>query len=216
MSMDCPRSQELLSDHVEGTLHVILRAELDAHLATCGECQSLREAVAEVVEALHAFPVLEPPVGLIERVVAATRSLPRGRPAPRPVIVRPAIVMPAWMQAAAAGFALVLLGVMLMVVGPEASGRAATQLVDRTVNAGSELIERKDRVVEDVRILGVVLTTAFEGRLDRMNERVEDYRRLLERRRGEEGDSKRGSESRTLPVRVAVHPGFRTAAPAGS
>ena len=214
--MDCPRSQELLSDHVEGTLHAILRAELDAHLATCGECQSLREAVVDVVEALHAFPVLEPPVGLIERVVAATRSLPPARPAPRPVIVRPAIVMPAWMQAAAAGFALVLLGVMLMVVGPEASGRAATQLVDRTVNAGSELIERKDRVVEDVRILGVVLTTAFEGRLERMNERVEDYRRLLERRRGEEGDSKRGSESRALPARVAVPPGSRTAAPAGS
>ncbi len=70
-----------------------------------------------------------------------------------------------------------------MVVGPDASTRAATQMVDRTVNAGSELIDRKDRIVEDVRILGVVLTTAFEGRLERMNERVEDYRRLLERRR---------------------------------
>ena len=44
-------------------------------------------------------------------------------------------------------------------------------------------MERKDRLVEDVRILGVVLGTAFEGRLDRVNERVEDYRRLLDRRR---------------------------------
>jgi hypothetical protein len=104
-----------------------------------------------------------------------------------------------------------------MMVGPEASGRAATQLVDRTVSAGSELLARKDRVVEDVRILGVVLTTAFEGRLDRMNERVEDYRRLLERRRaGGKEDSKRGSETRSLAVRVAVHPGFRTAAGADS
>ncbi len=214
--MDCPRSQELLSDHLEGSLDAILRAELDAHLATCGECRSLREAVAEVVDALHVFPLLEPPVGLTERVVAATRALPRARQAPTPLVVRPAVVIPAWMQAAAAGFALIALGVLLMVVGPETSGQAATQLVDRTVNAGSELIERKDRVVEDVRILGVVLTTAFEGRLSRMNERVEDYRRLLERRRGEEGDSKRGSESRSLPVRVAVHPGFRTGAPAGS
>jgi hypothetical protein len=213
--MDCRRSQELFSDHLEGSLHAILRAELDDHLATCADCRSLQQAVAEVVEALHAFPALEPPAGLAERVVAATRRLPR--PAPRPVLVRPAIVIPAWMQAAAAGLALIALGVLLMAVGPEASGRAATQLVDRTVSAGNELMERKDRVVEDVRILGVVLTTAFEGRLDRMNERVEDYRRLLERRHpGEKEDSKRGSKTRGLPVRVATHPGFRTGVRADS
>jgi uncharacterized membrane protein len=213
--MDCQRSQELFSDHLEGTLHAILRAELEDHLATCGECRSLRQAVGEVVDALHAFPTLEPPAGLAERVAAAIRRLPR--PAPRPVLVRPAIVIPAWMQAAAAGLALITLGVLLMVVGPEASSRAATQLVDRTVSAGNELMERKDRVFEDVRILGVVLTTAFEGRLDRMNERVEDYRRLLERRRaGEKEDSKRGSKARGLPVRVAKHPGFRTGARADS
>jgi predicted anti-sigma-YlaC factor YlaD len=216
MSMDCPRSQELLSDHLEGDLHAILRAELETHLAACPECRSLREAVGEVVEALRAYPVLDPPGGLVDRVVAATRTMPRAQPASAVVVVRPAIVIPAWMQAAAAGFALVALGVMLMVVGPEASGRAATQLVDRTVSAGSELLATKDRVVEDVRILGVVLTTAFEGRLDRMNERVEDYRRLLERRRGEHGDSKRGSQSLPFPIRVAAHPGFRTGVPVGS
>jgi uncharacterized membrane protein len=207
--MDCARSQELLSDHLEGTLHAILHSELDAHLAGCDECRSLREAVAEVVDALHAFPELDPPVGLAERVVAATRTLPR--PAPRPIVVRPALVIPSWMQAAAAGFALVTLGVLLMVVGPEAPTRAATSLVDRTVSAGSEIIERRDRMVEDVRILGVVLTTAFEGRLERMNDRVEDYRQLLERRRaGEQEDSKRGSGIRAHPARVAAHPAFRT------
>lgn len=209
--MDCARSQELLSDHLEGTLHAILHSELDAHLAGCDECRSLREAVAEVVDALHAFPDLEPPVGLSDRVVAATRTLPR--PAPRPIVVRPALVIPSWMQAAAAGFALITLGVLLMVVGPEAPTRAATRLVDRTVNAGSEIIEQRDRMVEDVRTLGVVLTTAFEGRLERMNDRVEDYRQLLERRRaGEQEDSKRGSGIRSRPARVATHPAFRTGA----
>jgi len=107
--------------------------------------------------------------------------------------------------------------VLLMVVGPEPSTRAATRLVDRTVNAGSEIVQRKDRMVEDVRILGVVLTTAFEGRLERMNDRVEDYRQLLERRRaGEQEDSKRGSKIRPLPVRIAAHAGFRTGAEANS
>jgi hypothetical protein len=81
--------------------------------------------------------------------------------------------------------------------------------VGQTLDAGSSLIERKDRLVEDVRILGVVLETAFEGRLERVNERVEDYRRLLDRRRAApEGDSKRGSGSRALPSLLAG--GFRT------
>jgi hypothetical protein len=207
--MDCARSQELLSDHLEGSLHAILRSELDAHLAGCVECRSLREAIGDVVEALHAIPELEPPRGLVDRIVEATRRAPR--PAARQVVVRPALVIPAWVQAAAAGFAMVALGVLLLVVGPEASTRAATSLVDRTVSAGSEILEHKDRVVEDVRILGVVLTTAFEGRLERMNDRVEDYRRLLERRRAGEGeDSKRGSGVPPRLVRVAGDVGFRT------
>ena len=44
-------------------------------------------------------------------------------------------------------------------------------------------MERKDRLLEDVRVLGVVLSTAFEGRIERVNERVNDYKRLLERRK---------------------------------
>jgi anti-sigma factor RsiW len=213
-NMDCPRAHELLSDHLEGALNEILHGEVEAHLAGCPDCRALREALGEVVEALHAFPDLEPSRGLVERVVAATRDLRRPRPAPVPVIVRPAIVIPSWMQAAAAGFAMVALGILLLVVGPDASARAATRLVDRTVNAGSALIERKDRLVEDVRLLGVVLSTAFEGRLEKVNERVEDYRRLLERRREEAGgDSKRGSQARPLPLRLAS---FRTAGGPGS
>jgi uncharacterized membrane protein len=213
--MDCARSQELMSDHLEGTLHAILRAELDGHLAACQDCRDLREAVAEVVEALVAFPEIDPPVGLTERVMTGLRSTPRA--APTPVVVRPALVIPSWIQAAAAGFALIALGVLLMLVGPEASTRAASRLVDRTVDAGTQIMARKDRMVEDVRILGVVLTTAFEGRLERMNERVEDYRQLLERRRAEEQkDSKRGSEARFLPARLAAHPGFRTGVAADS
>ena len=42
--------------------------------------------------------------------------------------------------------------------------------------------EKKDRLFEDFRMLRVVVGTAFEGRVDRVNDRVEDYRRLLERR----------------------------------
>jgi len=68
--------------------------------------------------------------------------------------------------------------------------------VSETVTASNQLMERKNRLFEDVRLLGVVLTTAFEGRVDRVNERVEDYRRLLERRRAAPpSEPKRGSET---------------------
>jgi hypothetical protein len=200
--MDCPRAEELFSDHLEGFLHPILRAELDAHLAECVECRPLRAALAEVVEALRAFPDVGAPAGLAER--AATASLA----APRAIVIRPAIVVPSWVQAAAAGLALIALGTTLMVVGPEKSSRAAQRLVSQTVTAGSSLMERKDRLVEDVRVLGVVLGTAFEGRVERVNDRVEDYRRLLDRRRPvPKSDSKRGSQSRALS---GLASGFRT------
>jgi hypothetical protein len=201
-TMDCQRAEELLSDHLEETLHPILRAELDSHLARCAECGPLRAAVAEVVEALRAFPDLDAPAGLAARAAAAALA------APRPV-VRPAIVLPSWVQAAVAGLAFITLGTILMAVGPEKPTRAAQRLVSQTVTAGSSLLERKDRLVEDVRILGVVLGTAFEGRLERVNDRVEDYRRLLDRRRpAPEGDSKRGSGTRDL--RPGLAGGFRT------
>jgi acyl-coenzyme A synthetase/AMP-(fatty) acid ligase len=205
--MDCQRVEELLSDQLEGALHQILRAELDRHLAACAACRELREAMAEVVVALRAYPDLEEPAGLAARAAAAALR------APRVVEVRPAIVVPSWVQAAAAGFALIALGAMLLVVGPEAPTRAAHRLVGETVNAGNSLIVRKDRIVEDVRLLGVVLSTAFEGRLDRVNERVQDYRRLLEKRRAapDDADSKRGS--RTEPGPTGVASGFRTAGP---
>jgi anti-sigma factor RsiW len=204
--MECQRAHELFSDHFEGSLHELLRRELEAHLASCGSCRELRDALGEVIGALRAFPELEAPDGLAGR--AAQAALRR----PRAVVVRPAFVVPSWVQAAAAGFALIALGGLLLVVGPDASTRAAQRLVSRTVDAGNEILERKDRLVEDVRMLGVVLSTAFEGRLERVNERVEDYRRLLERRRDEpEGGSKSGSEALSTGARVAS--GFRTPDP---
>jgi anti-sigma factor RsiW len=206
--MDCQRAEELLSDHIEGGLHDILRAELDRHLAACAACRELRDAVREVVDALRSFPELEAPAGLAARAADAALRAPRVR-------VRPAITVPSWMQAAAAGFALIALGTMLLVVGPERPTRAAQRLVGETVSAGNSLMVRKERLVEDVRLLGAVLSTAFEGRLDRVNERVQDYRRLIERRRAaptpDDESSKRGSRAPAVPTGVASR--FRTRGP---
>ncbi len=200
--MDCRRAEELLSDHHEGSLHPLLRVE--THLAECARCRALREALSEVVEALHAYPVLEPSPDLAERaaVVALVRS--------RAPASKRHLVLPSWLQAAAAGFALIAAGAFLLMTGPEAPTRVATRLVDRTVTAGSFLLERKDRLVEDVRILGVVIGTAFEGRLDRMNDRMNDYRQLLERRRNASEEEKKRSTGG--PVSLLFAETFRTGA----
>jgi Putative zinc-finger len=207
--MDCHRAEELLSDRLSGSLHPILGAELEAHLAGCEACRQLAEALVEVVASLRSAPELEAPKTLAER--AASAALAR----PRVIEIRPAFVLPHWLNAAAAGFALIALGTTLAVVGPERGARAAQRLVGQTVTAGSSLMERKDRLLEDVRVLGVVLSTAFEGRIDRVNERVNDYKRLLERRKASpQPEPKQGSGIRPRAVQVAA--GFRTGAGSSS
>jgi hypothetical protein len=86
--------------------------------------------------------------------------------------------------------------------------------VGETVTAGSGLIERKDRLVEDVRLLGAVLSTAFEGRLERVNDRVNDYKRLLEQRKASPPPEPKQGRGTQPALQLAG--AFRTAAAAGS
>jgi hypothetical protein len=67
-----------------------------------------------------------------------------------------------------------------------APGPARPRFGQRIADATVYVVERKDRLVEDFRLLRVVVSTAFEGRLDRVNDRVDDYRRLLEQRKKDE------------------------------
>ena len=175
--LSCARAQELFSDHLDDSLGVVLRAELDAHLRACEDCRSLRAALDEVVASLRSHPMLEPSAGLAKR--AADAALLRAKP----VASRPAPRRLDLLRMAAA-FLLVASGAVFLVSGPEsAPARAATRFADHAQNALFYVAERKDRAIEDVRILRVVIAAAFEGRLDRVNDRFDDYRRILERRR---------------------------------
>jgi hypothetical protein len=179
-AMTCGRAEELLSDQLEGVLPDPLRGELESHLAACSECTALRAALAEVVEALRAYPAFEPPSDLAHRVAAA--SLARRREARPRLAWRFDLVPPAF-QAAAAVLALVVTGAVVLSTAHGGANRLATRFRQRTHNAGVYLVERKDRLVEDVRLLRVFVGTAFGSRVESVGERVEDYRRLLEQRR---------------------------------
>ncbi len=174
--LDCARAEELLSDHLEGALDPVLAREMDEHLRGCAGCAALREALSEVVSALRSYPSLEPAAGLAARVARAAILHAQQR---RQAAFAPR--MPAWVQAVAAGLSIVTtLGILLAQGG---TVRAGGRLMERTTSAGTYVLEKKDRLLEDVRILRVVIGAAIEGRLDRVSDRVEDYRRLIERRR---------------------------------
>jgi len=174
--MDHDRARELFSDHLEGRLDPARKQDLHDHLVTCPACSALRAAFGEVVDTLRTTPELPLPLGLVERVIEATRRLPRP--------LRPAR-MPLWMQAAAALLAVSLTAGVLWILKPENQASLA-RWMQRGERFGVYVLERKDRVVEELRLLRIVVGTAFEGRLDRVNERVEDYRLLLEKRRASE------------------------------
>lgn len=192
--MDCRRSEELLSDLHEGTLEEPLLSELQSHLWSCPDCAALQGALGEVVSALRDGPGLEPPAGLVERIALALSARPR----PRTERAR-LVSVPAWLHAAAALLALAVTGATLLAGSPRA-GRLLSRTLDRAGNAGAYLLEKKERLEEDVRLLRVVVGTAFEGRLDRMSDRVDDYRRFLERRRQSEEEKKKNRGSQSSPT----------------
>jgi len=164
--LDCARAEELLSDWIEGALDDVLRNDVAAHLERCHGCQELVVVIQDVVGTLRPQPQ-EPSADLAAR---AAQAAIRARTA---LPLTP--VLPAWVPALAASLALCttlgVVGVIGLGVGP------ARGFGERAVNATVYLTERKDRLVEDLHLLRVVLATMIEGRLDRVNDLVDDYRR---------------------------------------
>jgi hypothetical protein len=188
-SMSCARAEELLSDHLEGTLPEPLRRELEEHLGACGECAPLRAALGDVVEALRAYPALEPPADLAQR--AASAALARARERARPRLAWRFSLVPPAFQAAAAVLALAVTGAVVLATADGGATRVATRVKQRTHNAGAYLVERRDRLVEDFRLLRVFVGAAFDSRVESVGERVEDYRRLLQQRRQREQEPRK-------------------------
>jgi hypothetical protein len=65
---------DLLADHVDGTLPERERAAVDAHLETCARCREEIELARGAVVALHDLEDVPVPVGVTGRVIAEARS----------------------------------------------------------------------------------------------------------------------------------------------
>jgi hypothetical protein len=178
--LECAQAKELFSDYREGSLNEVLRGDLEQHLAACEDCRRLLSALDEVLEVLRAEARLEPAADLAQRAAdAALRSGPRrgwrG-------VVPPRWPLPIPLYAVAAVLALLTTGGVFLLRQAAEVG-APRGITAKAASAGAYLAERKDRLTEDLRTLRIVIATAFEGRVDRMNDRVDDYRKLLEKRR---------------------------------
>ena len=85
---------------------------------------------------------------------------------------------------------MLVTGSFALAAGPDSEPvQRASRFLERTTNRVAALIEEKDQLVEDLQLIRVVIETALESRIDRVGDRVDDYRRLLEERRGEQPDT---------------------------
>jgi anti-sigma factor RsiW len=198
--VDCRRAEELFSDEVEGTLEDPLRSELLAHLQGCSSCPRLLRAVRDVRDHLAASPLLEAPATLVDRTCAA---IAQSSAAPR---VRGRLQAPPLrVLAAAAVLTVVCTGGLLYGGAGAGSGRTARRYWEKGVQAGTWALERRDRLIEDLKLVRAVVTMAFEGRLDRMSDRVDDYRRALEKQQEDAKRRDKGADahSRGNPYELA-------------
>jgi hypothetical protein len=151
-----------------------------------------------VLGVLRAPLDLEPSASLAARV--AEGSWRRARATV--VALRPRARVPLQVHALAAGLAALATAAFLFVQqAPARPAGVAIKVKERTVNVAASAQEQAARLVEDLRMLRVMIATAFEGRVDRVNDRVDDYRRLLEKRRQHAPESR---QSRTEALSRAV------------
>ena len=172
--MKCRRSEELFSDYLEGTLPIPLRNDLEDHLGSCRDCQSLLASFREVVDVLSILPRPQPSTDLVERIMGVTRPVLRSRRTASPAL--PGFVLPKRLNwavwAAAAAF------VALLFFRPPAPlqgvGTRISRLGHQTYSYGVRIYRGSEQLIDELNVLRMTVGVAFEDRLDQINERLKD------------------------------------------
>jgi predicted anti-sigma-YlaC factor YlaD len=199
-TIGCRRAEELLSDHLDGTLAEPLAEAVAVHLGACARCTELRDALGEVVGALRSLPAVEPPSGLAERAAAAALAFrARARRLSQARLPWPARLQP---LPIAAALALAVGAVVLLATPKQDPLGPARRLAARTEGARAYLAERKERLVGDIHRVGVLVGAALEMRLEDVHERVDDYRRWLVER-SQAGGPQQGARATRRRTHVA-------------
>ena len=211
--MNCRRSQELLTDSLEGRLAAPLEHSLKAHLAECDACRSDYESLRAVVGGLKDLSVPEPPNDLTARILDRTRpelrALARELAAtapPTPVLRLPAST---WL-AAAAVIALLLLWRPPALLSDWSSGVSRT--ARQAYSYGVRTYHQSERWLDDLNVLRMTVGVAFEDRLDRLNEQLRSF--SDDEDDADESDSDQSSRSAPRPTIARLgeppHPSSRS------
>lgn len=175
--MKCRRSEELWSDHLEGTLPRPLVKDLDEHVESCAKCRDLFSVFREVVGELQKLPRPMPNAELVARIVAST-------PARRKmswVDLAPAS-LPSWRAWVALGAAATIAILFLPLPKPLADvGQRVNQAGHQAYSFCVRVYRSTDRIKDELTVLRMSVGVAFEDRLDRLNERLKDLQKAQQK-----------------------------------
>lgn len=139
--MECRDVEERLSEYLDRVLPPDDMAVVAEHLHACSKCSSLLEDMRNIVLSCRAYPVLEPDIALLERILLKTSGRPRTRTLREIIdqyLLRP-MLTPRF--AAGAALAVLFLGLLVVLARPHMS-TIATFLSPR------EMFYRLDRGVQ--------------------------------------------------------------------
>ncbi len=105
-TIDCRQFDARLSDYLENTISLPMRAAVDGHVASCARCSAVLADVRSIVDRAAALPALKPSrdlwSGIEARLETPVVSIDTARPRTRRVRV------PAWVGLAAAAAVLIV------------------------------------------------------------------------------------------------------------
>jgi hypothetical protein len=105
--MECIKIEERLSEYLDRILPAEEMAEVARHLHECSACSALIEEMRSVLVACKVYPVEEPAIALIEKILLRTSGRPRTRGFRE--LVREYLLRPMLTPRFAVGTALVML-----------------------------------------------------------------------------------------------------------
>jgi len=78
--MTCAEVQLLLSEYIEKSLDTVRMKAVETHLLSCGGCHAETEGLMDCIRQISELPLLDPPIGFTQRVMAHVREI-ESRPA---------------------------------------------------------------------------------------------------------------------------------------
>jgi len=73
--MTCAEVQLLLSEYIEKSLDAVRMKAVEAHLLSCSGCRGETEDLTDCIQQISELPLLDPPIGFTQRVMAHVREI---------------------------------------------------------------------------------------------------------------------------------------------